>query len=134
MIHTFPRIRPCLLIAAALAAFVATGRPSTAKDTNRLNVLFIAIDDLRTELGCYGVKHARSPNLDRLAAQGVLFTNHFTAVPTCGASRYAMLTGRSPRSSGVTSSNAALYAGPAALTRKAGPAAQTMPELFRRSG
>ena len=134
MNQRFRRVRRCLFIAAVLATFLATWNASSAQDTNRLNVLFIAIDDLRTELGCYGVKHARSPNLDRLAAQGVLFTNHFTAVPTCGASRYAMLTGRSPRRSGVTSSNAALYAGPSALVRKAGPAAQTMPELFRRSG
>ncbi|QDT28530.1 Sulfatase [Gimesia panareensis] len=38
------------------------------------NVLFIAIDDLRTELGCYGHPHVQSPSLDRLASQGVLFT------------------------------------------------------------
>ena len=100
----------------------------------RPNVLFIAIDDLRTELGCYGVKHAPTPNLDRLASQGVAFTRHFVQVPTCGASRYALLTGRSPSESGVTRSNAAAYAGASALSAKQLPGAQTFPELFRRSG
>lgn len=100
----------------------------------RPNVLFIAIDDLRTELGCYGHPHVQSPSLDHLAAQGVLFTNHFVQVPTCGASRYALLTGRSPRNSGVTRSNQAFYRGNSALSAEKTPGAQTMPELFRRSG
>ncbi|WP_145457324.1 sulfatase [Gimesia panareensis] len=98
------------------------------------NVLFIAIDDLRTELGCYGHPHVQSPSLDRLASQGVLFTNHFVQVPTCGASRYALLTGRSPRNSGVTRSNQAFYRGASALSAEQTAGAQTMPELFRRSG
>jgi N-sulfoglucosamine sulfohydrolase len=66
---------------------VATARP---------NVLFIAIDDLRSDLGCLGVAHARTPNLDRLAAAGRLFTRHYVNVPTCGASRYTMFRGRYP--------------------------------------
>lgn len=101
---------------------------------DRPNVLFIAIDDLRTELGCYGQSHVQSPSLDRLASQGVLFTNHFVQVPTCGASRYALLTGRSPHQSGVTRSNHAFYRGQSALAAQQTPGAQTMPELFRRSG
>ena len=51
------------------------------------NVLFIAIDDLRNELGCYGLDYVDSPHLDQLAAEGTLFTNHFVQVATCGASR-----------------------------------------------
>lgn len=61
------------------------------------NFLFICIDDLRPELGCYGESHIQSPNIDRLAQSGVVFTNHFTQVPTCGASRYSLLTGMLPR-------------------------------------
>lgn len=105
-----------------------------AEEKKQPNVLFIAIDDLRTELGCYGHPHVQSPALDRLAAQGVLFTNHFVQVPTCGASRYALLTGRSPRNSGVTRSNQAFYRGKSALSAEQTAEAQTMPELFRRSG
>ena len=97
------------------------------------NVLFIAIDDLRTELGCYGVDYADSPHLDQLAAEGTLFTNHFVQVPTCGASRYALLTGRSPAASGALQ-NGAMYSGRTALNPQQQPGAQTLPELFRRSG
>ncbi len=97
------------------------------------NVLFIAIDDLRTELGCYGLDYVQSPNLDRLASQGVLFANHYVQVPTCGASRYALLTGRSPGRSRALG-NGAMYGGPTQLNPQALAGAQTMPELFRRSG
>ncbi len=59
------------------------------------NILFIAIDDLRNELGVYG-STVKSPNLDALANEGSLFTNHYVQVPTCGASRYALMTGQRP--------------------------------------
>ena len=63
----------------------------------RPNVLFIMVDDLRPELGCYGNAYAKTPNIDRLAAQSARFTKHYVAVPTCGASRVALLTGRLQR-------------------------------------
>lgn len=63
----------------------------------RPNVVFIAVDDLRPELGCYGNDVVISPNLDQLASQGTVFREHFVTVPTCGASRYSLLTGRLPR-------------------------------------
>ncbi len=61
------------------------------------NVLFIAVDDLRPELGCYGKEYIQSPNIDRLASEGIVFANHYANVPTCGASRYTLLTGMLPR-------------------------------------
>ena len=64
----------------------------------RPNILFIAVDDLRPELGCYGQDYIYSPNLDRLAEEGFLFRKHYVTVPTCGASRHSMLTGRLPQS------------------------------------
>jgi arylsulfatase A-like enzyme len=70
------------------------------------NVLFIAVDDLRPELGCYGDKHIISPNLDKLASKGRVFNNHFVQVPTCGASRYCLLTGTRPSDRGSLSNNA----------------------------
>lgn len=76
------------------------------KSLRRPNVLFISIDDLRPELGCYGKDYMHSPNIDRLASQGVIFNNHFVQVPTCGASRYAMLTGNLPDSIGRLSNEA----------------------------
>lgn len=60
------------------------------------NVLFICIDDLRQELGCYG-SVVKTPNLDRLADKGSLFFHHYVQVPTSGASRSSMLTGRLPQ-------------------------------------
>jgi len=64
------------------------------------NILFICVDDLRPELGCYGKKYIHSPNIDRLAKKGTVFTNHFVQVPTCGASRHCLLTGMLPRTKG----------------------------------
>lgn len=60
------------------------------------NIVFIAVDDLRPDLGCYGNSFVKSPNLDKLAAEGVLFENHYANVPTCGASRQCLLTGMRP--------------------------------------
>jgi len=60
------------------------------------NILFIAVDDLRPELGCYGNEVIHTPHIDRLAEGGTLFTNHFVTVPTCGASRHSLLTGLLP--------------------------------------
>lgn len=93
-------------IAVLLLFLSAEGRsqPSSA----RPNVLFICIDDLRPDLGCYGNTVVKSPHLDKLASQGYLFTNHFVTVPTCGASRYSLLTGTRPRSP-VALRNDAIY-------------------------
>ncbi|WP_225444060.1 sulfatase [Echinicola arenosa] len=64
------------------------------------NILFIAIDDLRPELGCYGKDYVHSPNLDQLARESYLFRNHYVTVPTCGASRYNLLTSQLPKDGG----------------------------------
>ena len=106
-------------------------RVATAE--NDYNVLFIAVDDLRPELGCYGRSPSVSPSLDEMAKQSVLFQNHFVQVPTCGASRYALLTGRSPAKTNALG-NEALYSGKVALSHEQLPGAQSLPELFRRSG
>ncbi|MBB5437693.1 arylsulfatase A-like enzyme [Pedobacter sp. AK017] len=69
-----------------------------APTTKPYNVLFIFVDDLRPDLGCYGNRIIKSPNIDALAAQSVLFKQQFVTVPTCGASRASILTGLRPRS------------------------------------
>ena len=66
------------------------------KGSEKPNVLFICIDDLRQELGCYG-SVVKTPHLDNLAGEGSLFFHHYVQVPTSGASRASMLTGRLPR-------------------------------------
>lgn len=67
-----------------------------ANPNTKPNVLFIAIDDLRPELNCFGASHVHSPNLDRLAAGGVVFERAYCMVPTCGASRASLMTGLRP--------------------------------------
>jgi hypothetical protein len=66
----------------------------TSLAAQKTNVLLICIDDLRPELKCFGAEYIHSPNIDRLANEGRAFTRHYTNAPTCGASRYTLLTGR----------------------------------------
>ena len=60
------------------------------------NVLFIAVDDLRPQMNCYGKAFMRTPNLDALAARGALFERAYCMVPTCGASRASLMTSIRP--------------------------------------
>jgi iduronate 2-sulfatase len=69
---------------------------SHAAAAGKYNVLFIAVDDLRPELGCYGVKHIKSPNIDRLAQCGIMFTHTYCQQAVCSPSRTSLLTGRRP--------------------------------------
>jgi iduronate 2-sulfatase len=62
----------------------------------KFNVLFIAVDDLRPDLGCYGVPHAKSPNIDRLAAGGVVFERAYCQQAVCSPSRASIMTGLRP--------------------------------------
>ncbi len=63
---------------------------------DKLNVLFIAVDDLRPELGCYGVKHIKTPHIDSLASRGTMFTRAYCQQAVCSPSRTSLLTGLRP--------------------------------------
>ena len=67
------------------------------KKGEKPNILFICVDDLRPELGCYGKNYIHSPNIDQLASSGCTFTNHYTTAPSCGPSRESLLTGLCPK-------------------------------------
>jgi arylsulfatase A-like enzyme len=60
------------------------------------NILFIAVDDLRPELACYGEIHIQSPNIDHLASEGTRFDRSYCNIPVCGASRASLMTGLRP--------------------------------------
>lgn len=70
-------------------------------EKHKPNVLFIAVDDLRPFLGCYGDKNAHTPHIDSLASRGVTFTNAMCTAPSCGPSRAALMTGRLPTRTGI---------------------------------
>ncbi len=76
-------------------ALVITAKSAVAAET-RLNFLFIAVDDMRPELGCYGNKLVKTPNMDRLAARGIVFNHASCQQAVCSPSRTAMLTGLRP--------------------------------------
>jgi len=69
---------------------VSGDEPATSKP----NVLLICIDDLRPELKCFGAEYIHSPRIDALAKSGRAFHRHYVQAPTCGASRYTLLTGQ----------------------------------------
>ncbi len=86
-----------IFITSAVTLLVTALACSPVKDSaQKYNVLFIAVDDLRPKLGCYGDTEVLSPNIDNLASQGIVFMNHYVQVATCGASRSALMLGRMP--------------------------------------
>jgi uncharacterized sulfatase len=91
-----------------------------------LNVLFIVVDDLNTSIGAYGNPDVKTPNIDRLAARGVMFKNANTQYPLCNPSRVSFLSGIRPESTGVY-----VLSTPA---RRALPDAVMLPEFFRKKG
>lgn len=84
------------LLALALVLAATPSIPSSAADSPRPNILFIAVDDMRPELGCFGNKDIKSPNIDALAKSGVLFTRAYCQQAVCNPSRASLLTGCRP--------------------------------------
>lgn len=94
--------------------------------SEKLNVLFIASDDMRPQLGCYGDTTVKSPNLDALAKRSLLFNHSYVQQALCSPSRIAMLSGCYPATTGIFEIGPAL--------RSTMPDISTMPQYFKDHG
>ncbi len=111
----------------SLCICFASGAEPAATPQPRPNILFISIDDLNDWIGCLGGHpQAKTPNIDRLAASGMLFTNAHCAAPACNPSRTAIMTGISPHKSGLYDNRQKM--------RELLPDAELMPKFFSRHG
>src|SRR5512147_2206456 len=91
--------RRCFLKTAGAAA--CTSALTSGAESRPANVVMIYCDDLGYgDLGCFGSKN-RTPNIDRMAAEGIKFTHFYSGNPVCSPSRAALLTGRYPTRVGV---------------------------------
>ena len=99
---------------------------ASSQGKERPHVLFIAIDDLRPELGCYGSPIAKSPVLDKLAAEGLRFDRAYCQQAICSPSRASLMTGARPDTIGVIENTA--------YFRKLNPKIVTLPQHFIANG
>jgi len=97
-----------------------------AKAPGRPNVLFIAVDDLRPDIGCYGNTVAKTPNIDRIASRGIVFNRAYCQQAVCSPSRTAILTGLRPDTTRVWDLDT--------HSRTAQPDCITLPQHFKANG
>ncbi len=91
-IYTLPVILPFVSISIPIHIYA-----QSKTENKKPNVLFIIVDDLRPELGCYGVNEIKTPNIDQLAAKSIVFKNAYCNIPVSGASRASLFTGMYPK-------------------------------------
>ena len=118
-------MKPLLLITMGLTLLTSVAIGQTMAES-RPNVLFIAVDDLRPQLGCYGDKLVKSPNIDRLASRGTVFLNAYCQQALCSPSRISLLSGRYPATTRIFAIGPAL--------RETLPDIVTLPQHFKNHG
>ena len=96
------------------------------EEPTKPNVLFIIVDDLKPILGCYGDPFVKTPNIDRFAKEGVVFTNTYCQQAVCGPSRASFLTGMRPDYTGVWDLETEM--------RNINPEILSMPQFFKQNG
>lgn len=124
-------LRPpfAISIALALVVWAADGRDTFAADApieTRHNVVLLMADDLAATLACYGHPLAQTPNLDALAARGMLFHRAYCQFPHCNPSRASIMSGLRPDTTRVTNNEDNLYSNI--------PGVLTLPHHFRNQG
>ena len=90
-----------LFLFAVLGAVPAFSQQTPDAAKRKPNVLFIMVDDLRPELACYGADRIISPNIDKLAANGMVFTKAYCQEAICMSSRNSLLSGYRPDTAGI---------------------------------
>lgn len=113
-------------IAVGMAAVLLLNPMLTSAAESRPNILFIAVDDLRPELACYGAEHIQSPNIDRFAQSGLRFDRAYCQQAVCNPSRTSLMTGLRPDTTGVTTNHAHF--------RSKMPDVVTLPQHFKQHG
>jgi len=107
-------------------AFLVLAQASMMAQYSKQNVLFIIIDDLRPQINSYGYPQMVTPNIDKLASEGLLFTRAYSQVPTCGGSRASMMTGLYPTPNRFTNYKS--------RADRDAPHVPTLPEYFKQNG
>ncbi|MCB1226251.1 MAG: sulfatase [Verrucomicrobiales bacterium] len=115
------RILHPILVVLGIVAF-----PLCIPAATKPNILLIAVDDLRDTLGCYGNTAVKTPNIDALAARGVVFDRAYVQYPVCNPSRSSFLTGLRPDQTHVTDNTTML--------RSKRPNVMTLPQSLKKSG
>ncbi|MBC8373624.1 MAG: sulfatase [Phycisphaerae bacterium] len=116
-------LRTAAVAVASAGALKSIGAEAARE---RMNVLFIAVDDLRPELGCYGARHIKSPNIDKLAAGGLLFNRAYCQQAICSPSRTSLMTGARPDTTRVYNLDTHF--------RETIPDVVTLPQHFMKNG
>ena len=123
------RIKKIILIFCAVLSFHMIANCQKKEVTQKPNVLLICVDDLRPELKSFGADYISSPNIDRLATKGIKFQKHFANAPSCGPSRYTLLTGQYG-----TAGNNALFLRANKIKEGKENIDESMPEWFKTHG
>jgi iduronate 2-sulfatase len=113
-----------LAVGSCVALNVQSAPPS--EQNSKPNVLFLCIDDLRPELGCYGVKEIKTPHIDAIASKGILFERAYCQIANCNPSRSSFLTGRRPDTTKIYELESSF--------RQNLPDVVTLPEYFKQHG